>query len=106
MHRSTKLCSIRRALVVAIIFVIVLLTSMCVFGQAPLTIQLSDNTANAESSELRELREAVQDLRAEVAELRSEIKKQRQQDEPQTRTSVEPSPSTANAPPPVQTAAS
>jgi hypothetical protein len=66
----------------------------------------SESQQSGESSELRELREAVRDLRAEVAELRSEIKRQGQQDESQTRTPVETSPSAANAPPPAQSTAS
>jgi hypothetical protein len=66
----------------------------------------SESQQSGESSELRELREAVRDLRAEVAELRSEIKKQRPQEESQARTSVEPTPSTTNTPPPAQSTAS
>jgi hypothetical protein len=67
---------------------------------------LPANPPTAESSELRELREAVRDLRAEVAELRSEIKKQRQQDGSQTTTSVEPSSSVpGTSPQPPQSAA-
>jgi hypothetical protein len=58
---------------------------------------------SGESSELRELREAVRDLRAEVAELKSEIRKQRQPDESQTKTLIESSsgtPSTLQEPAP------
>jgi cell division protein FtsB len=59
------------------------------FAQAPVAIQSSGNPPAAESSELRELREAVQELRAEVAELRDEIRKQRQAEQSPARVLVE-----------------
>src|SRR5258708_17338832 len=102
MHRSTKLC----IYACAIIFVGFFFSSVLLIAQAPLTIQSSGNTASSESSELRELREAVRDLRAEVAELRNEIKKQHQQEESQTRTPAEISSTPTSTLPPVQTAAS
>ncbi|HEV3042022.1 MAG TPA: outer membrane beta-barrel protein [Candidatus Angelobacter sp.] len=71
------------------IFTVFFFPPCLLFAQAPVVIQSLGNLPAPESNELRELREAVRELRAEVAELRDEIRKQRQTEQPPTKSLVE-----------------